>query len=86
MINDQVGSQFAYPVAGLRAGGGADDGQGGELAGQLGQDRTHATRGANDQQALSLVGLAFAHLQAFKQQFPGGNRGQRQGRRFGKPQ
>ncbi len=47
------------------------------------QDRAHATRGADDQQALALVVLAFLDVQALEQQFPGGDGRQRQRRRVG---
>jgi hypothetical protein len=72
VIDHVVRTERLHPVAGFCARGGADHGQAGELAGQLYQDRTYATGGADDQQALLLVALAFLDLQALEQQFPGG--------------
>ncbi|MNJ47899.1 hypothetical protein D3C77_430740 [compost metagenome] len=86
VVDDQVSTQLADPVLGLWTGGGADDGEAGQLTGQLSQDRTHATGGADDQQALAQVVSAFSNLQAFKQQLPGGDCGQRQRGGFGKTQ
>ncbi|CAE6954804.1 conserved protein of unknown function [Ectopseudomonas oleovorans] len=86
VVDHVVGTQFAHPGLGLRARCGADHGQAGQAASQLGEDRADASGGTDDQQGLVLVGRAFADLQAFEQQFPGGDRGQRQGRRVGEGQ
>ncbi|MNN11595.1 hypothetical protein D3C81_1245580 [compost metagenome] len=78
-----IGAERFHPVLGLRARSAADDGQTGELFGQLHQNRTHASRRADDQQTLTFIGFAFTNLQAFKQQFPSRDGGQRQRGGFG---
>ena len=52
VIDDEVGAQVTDPLPGFRPGGSADDGQGGELAGQLGEDGTDPASRAQDQQGL----------------------------------
>jgi hypothetical protein len=70
---------------GLRTRSGADDVQASELFRQLREDRADTAGCADDQQALAFIDVAFAYLQAFEEQFPRGDGGQRQGGRFGEP-
>ncbi|MNJ26494.1 hypothetical protein D3C77_209780 [compost metagenome] len=79
MVDHLVGAQLTDPFLGLWTRGGTDHGEPGQLAGQLGQDRADATGGADDQQTLARILLPFSNLQALEQQFPGGDRRQRQG-------
>ena len=86
VIDHMMCAQITDPGLGFRARGSADHGQAGQVARQLGENRTDATGGADDQQALALIGRALGNLQAFEQQFPGGDGGQRQGCSFGERQ
>ena len=86
VIDHMMCAQITDPGLGFRARGSADHGQAGQVARQLGENRTDATGGADDQQALALIGRAFGNLQTFEQQFPGGDGGQRQGCSFGERQ
>ena len=49
VIDDMVGAKLAAPLASLRAGGGGDDGESGELASQLDEDGADAAGAADDE-------------------------------------
>ncbi len=86
VIQHMMRPQFVDPAFGLGPRGGADDFQRGQFARQLGQDRTHATGCANDQQAVGAFTFLLRDLQSLEQQFPGGDGCQRQRRRMGEAQ
>ena len=79
MVDDVAGAEFTAPLCRLLARRGRDHGEAGQ-ARQLDRDRTHAAGAADDQQdpagAAAFEGIAHA----LEQQFPGGERGERQGR------
>ncbi len=86
VVQHFVCTQLANPAFGLGSRGGADDFQRGQLPRQLRQDRPHATGRADNQQALRTFAFVLRNLQAFEQQLPGRDRGQRQRRRMSKTQ
>ena len=65
---------------------GRHDRQAGEAAGELDQDRADAAGSADDQQGTRIDALAGDSAEAVEQQFPGGDRGQRQRRGLGEGQ
>nr|GEX65028.1 hypothetical protein [Tanacetum cinerariifolium] len=77
VVDDVMSAQALDPLAGFRARCGADHGQIGQLTRQLYQDRSDATAGADDQQAFTFA-TALLDTQPIEEQFPGGDRGQRQ--------
>ncbi len=82
MIDDRVRAEIAAPLLRFRPGRGGDDGQSGEAARELDQDGADAAGAARDQQGARIDALAGHRAEAIKQQFPGGDRGQRQRRRL----
>jgi len=82
VVDGVVRAHPQAPVAGFIARRGGDHGQAGQRLGDLDQNRADSAGAADDQQALAgAFTLAQAH--ALEQQFPGGDRRQRQGRRLG---
>ncbi|KAG0774288.1 hypothetical protein G6F22_014185 [Rhizopus arrhizus] len=79
VVDYMVRPHRIHPVLGIRARGGADHRQLGQLPRQLHQDRSDATGSADHQQGLAFA-AALGDAQAVEQQFPGGDRGQRQRR------
>jgi hypothetical protein len=61
------------------SGCGRDHGQAGEPARELDQDRADATGAAGDQKRARIDASAGQGAEAIEQQFPGDDRGQRQG-------
>ena len=75
-----MGAEIEAPFLRFRPGRRRHHRQAGEAARQLNQDRSDAAGAADDQQRARIDALAGHRAEAVEQQFPGGDRGQRQGR------
>ena len=81
-----MGAEIEAPFLRFRPDRGSDDGEAGEAAGELDQDRADAAGAADDQQGARIDALAGHGAEAVEQQFPGGDRGQGQGGGLGEGQ
>ena len=72
-------AEIEAPFLRLRPRRGGDHGEAGEAARQLHQDRADPAGAAGDQQRARIDALARRRAESVEQQFPGGDRGQRQG-------
>ena len=85
VVDDVLGPHLPAPGLGLRPRGGRDHGEAG-VPGQLNRHRADPA-GATDHQQASCVAFGVeVEGHALEQQFPGGDRGQRQGCRLGEVQ
>ena len=80
MIDHGMRAKVEAPFLRLRPRGSGDDRQPGEPACKLDQDRADATSAASDQERARIDALARHGAEPVEQQFPGGDRGQRQRR------
>ena len=78
MIDHGMGAEIEAPFLRFRPRRGGDHRQAGEPARELDQDRADAAGAADDQQRARIDALAGHRAEAVEQQFPGGDRGQRQ--------
>ena len=83
VIDHEIGTERAHPVAAGGTRGGGDDGGIRQRFRQLDGDGADAARRADDKQRVRRAGDRAADVQPLKQRFPGGERGQRQGGGFG---
>jgi hypothetical protein len=86
MIDHRVGAEIETPFLRFRLRRRGDHGQAGKAAGDLDQDRADAACAADYQQRAWIKTLAGRHLEAIEQQFPCGDRRQRQRRGLRKRQ
>ncbi len=82
VVDHMLRTHLPAPVGRGRAGGGGDHLEA-RMAGQLDRHRSDAARTADHQQVLAgMTTVIQLQRHALEQQFPGGERGQRQGGRF----
>ena len=84
MVDDMMSAILQHPLAGFGPRSRADHRQRGQAGGQLGQNRAHTARGADDEQALTTRLFAGGDAETLKQHLPGRDARQRQRRRLGK--
>jgi len=86
VVDNGIGAKFEAPFLRLRARGGGHHRQSGEAAGKLDQYRADAAGAADDQKRARIDASSRHRAEPVEQQFPGGDRGQRQRRGFRKRQ
>src|SRR5260370_39925722 len=79
MIDDGVGAEIEAPLLRFRSGRRCDDGEAGEAARKLDQDRADAAGAADDQQRAWIDAFPRRGTEPVEQQFPGGDRGKGKG-------
>ena len=80
MIDNRMGAEIEAPFLRFRTGRGCHHRQAGKAARELDQDRADTAGAADDQQRACIEALAGHRAEAIEQQFPGGDRRQRQRR------